>query len=108
MYNEMDRYGFHGMMDGDFSYYGIEALWDFYCELEEERVEPMQFDRDTIRRAWREYEDREDVWKDYHHLFDIDGNDFLFLLWEEIAEMMNDHTHVRVFKNGKGIILQQF
>ena len=78
--------------DNGFSYEGAIALYDYFEELEEETGVEIEFDAIAIRCEFTEYENIEEVAKNYNNIETIDD--------------LRDRTQVIEFEGG--IIIQDF
>lgn len=80
-----------------FTYEGLEALFDYLEELEEDTGEEMELDVIAICCDFAEYESLQECAEQYG----IEGDD------KEILEELNDNTQVIELDNG-GIIIQAY
>lgn len=98
----------------NFSYEGLQALYEYFEELEENTGEEIELDVVAICCDFSEYESATEAVKEYGKLDDI------LIDWEnkeeaedkELVEVrslewLEDHTQVIKLDNG-GVIIQQF
>jgi hypothetical protein len=93
----------------NFSYHGIEALFDWFEEYEDSCGEQIEYDPVAIRSDFTEFASIEEISNYYtevplppKELDEDDDTDYE----EEALEWLRDHTSVIVFEGG--IILQDF
>lgn len=84
---------FHSIRPGNFSYSALDALFDYYEELEESTGEKIELDVIAICCEWTEYDSIEDFRKDY-------GEDY------ETVEDIEQVTSVIQFDSG--FLVQEF
>ena len=81
---------FERLRPNNFSYEGLNALFDFYEELEDETGKQIEFDPIAICCEWSEYDSLDEIKEDYDC---INTEDDLY-----------DHTQVIPLDNGSYII----
>ena len=84
---------FRKLRPENFSYEGLNALFDFYEELEDGTGEQIEFDPIAICCEWSEYENLQEI---------IDNYDCI-----ESLDDLYDHTQVIETDNGR-LIIQDF
>ena len=84
---------FKRLRPNNFSYDGLDALFDYFEQLEDDLGEQIEFDPIAICCEWSEYDNLEEIKEDYDC---INTEDDLY-----------DHTQVIPLDNG-GYIIQQF
>jgi len=87
-----DTFRGHDRQD-QFTYEGKRALYDYLCELEDYTGTPIELDVIALCCDFTEYDNFEDLQKDYGNISSI--------------EHLRDHTQVLEVEGG-GLIIQQF
>lgn len=77
----------------NFSYEGLQALYDYLEQLEDDMGEPIEFDMIALCCDYREYDSLEDIMSEYDSI--------------KSMEDLQDNTQVIECENGH-IIIQQF
>ena len=72
MKTSVNTYEFHDALKGHFSYEGLNALFEYFEELEEDMGYEIDFDPVAIRCEYTEYESLKAVQEDYPHIESID------------------------------------
>ena len=94
MKNTVRKHEFTGNLTllASFSYSGLQALFDYFEELEEQLGEELEFDPIALRGEFADYGSFEEVKGDYPELRDL--------------EDLHDQT--TVIPHERGLIIQQF
>ena len=86
---------FRGDMVGDsFSYEGVNTLFDYLEDYEEDCGEEIEYDPTAFRCEFTEYENIEEVKKNYNDI--------------ETLDELKDHTTVLEIPNSERLIIQDF
>lgn len=111
MKKSVSKYEFcsESVLTGNFSYNGLDALFEWFEEYEESCGEQIEYDPVAIRLDFTEFESIEEISNYYteiplppEELDEDDDTDYE----EEALEWLQDRTAVIVFEGG--IILQDF
>lgn len=79
---------------GQISYSGLQALFNFYEELEDQS-NPQEFDPIAIFCEWTEYETIQELIKSYSYTLDTQGEDEdIEEYHERVLDQLKDHTSV--------------
>lgn len=87
-------------LTNNFSYHGLEALFDWFEEYEESCGQELEYDPVAIRCDFTEFNDLDEVRELYYDLPEVNDNG------EEALEWLRDRTSVIEF--GTSLILQVF
>lgn len=77
-----------------FSYRGLQAIWDYITEWEEATGEEIEFDFIAICCDFTEYENLEEIKKEYSEI--------------ETMEDLEERTEVLLFEDHEGIVIRDF